>query len=292
MDENTVLWIQLSLIFSPGNREIYSLYQKIKKPGEIIYQLEAKNIPNIPDFISENISSRKIKKQAEDIAGYCERKKISVIPIENTFYPESLMNISSPPAVLYCKGNLFCLNEKNSAAIVGARKADNYSILCAEKFAECLSQYGITVVSGFAKGIDSAAHKSAIENGGKTIAVLGGGTDYDYPSGTMKIKEKIAQNGAVISEYPPLEAPVPVNFKVRNRIIAGLSKAVLVVEAGEKSGSLNTVSHALEQGKDVFVIPPENIFDKRFAGQVELLEDGAQAVYSPEDFAREIISSF
>ncbi|MDE6149116.1 MAG: DNA-protecting protein DprA, partial [Ruminococcus sp.] len=170
-----------------------------------------------------------------------------------------------------------------SIAIIGARDADDYAISATKRISAELSAKGITIISGFARGIDSAAHQAALSSSGQTIAVLGCGIDYDYPRNSRNFKEQIAQNGAVISEYFPSSAPLPENFKVRNRIVSGLSDGILVIQAGESSGTLNTASHGLTQGKDIFVMPPHDIFSKYYKGNIGLLRDGAIPVYSSND---------
>ena len=142
------------------------------------------------------------------------------------------------------------------------------------------------MVSGFARGIDTAAHEGALAVEGSTVAVLGCGILHDYPRGTMRRKAEIAQRGAVISEYLPTSTPLAENFKVRNRLITGLADCVLVAEAGERSGSLNSAGHAANQGKELFVLPPHDIFSPSFKGQTALLEDGAQLALSPNDMLR------
>ncbi len=222
---------------------------------------------------------------AEDIISYCAANGIHIVTIYDDIYPELLRSISCPPVILYCKGDITALSQKYYGAIVGARKADDYSVRTARQFSEDFVRSGVVVVSGCAYGVDSAAHTAALEAGGRTIAVLGCGIDYDYPKGKMPMKNEICKKGLLISEYPPLHHSGPDNFTVRNRIISGLSHCVLVVQADKKSGSLNTASHAIDQGRDVYVIPPANILSDKYAGQVELLRDGAQMVFTAEDIS-------
>lgn len=227
---------------------------------------------------------------AENILSYCKNNDIALITYFDEEYPQRLKNTGDPPMLLYCKGDINVLKTKHAVAMVGARKPTKYSADVAKHFSSALSQLGMTVVSGFAKGIDSISHEAAITVSGKTIAVLACGVDYDYPSGSGIFKKLVSENGVIISEYPPLEKPERAAFKIRNRIISGLSEAVLVVQAGEKSGSLNTVSHALEQGRDVFVIPPADILGSTYAGQTEILREGATPVYSPDDIVKDMLN--
>ena len=221
--------------------------------------------------------------ETEELLKLCENNHISVVTFEDANYPRLLKCIDNPPAVIFVCGQAACFNQGSAAAIVGARNCCEYSRKAAFYFAKELARNNVGIVSGFARGIDTAAHMGALKANGTTIAVLGCGILCDYPKGTMGLKRDIAKKGAVISELFP-NAPVhPHNFKMRNRLISGLSSAVIVAEASERSGSLNTASHAAEQGREVFALPPHDIFDGRFSGQVELLKDGANLVCAPDE---------
>jgi DNA processing protein len=167
--------------------------------------------------------------------------------------------------------------------MIGARNAEDHSLRICSEITGKLARKGVVIVSGFAQGIDRCAHKSCIDCGGKTIAVLGCGIGYDYPKGSLGLQEKIAQNGVVISEYPPLVPPQREFFRRRNRLIAALSEKLLVIEASDTSGCLNTVNHALQQGREVYVIPPNDICSRRYAGQCSLIRDGANIAFQPCD---------
>ena len=181
--------------------------------------------------------------------------KIKTIRIGDKNYPEKLMNIYGRPQTLYILGNETLLNEK-SIAIIGCRNASNYGLRSAYQFGYELAKKGICIVSGFARGIDTYAHKGALAAKGKTIAVLGCGLNVIYPPENMELyKQILIKGGAIITEYPLESKPERHHFPIRNRIISGLSDGVLVVEAKKKSGTLITVEYALEQGKEVFVVP-------------------------------------
>lgn len=226
--------------------------------------------------------------QAEKMLEYCRSKNINVYCYEDSAYPEKLKRIANPPSVLFSYGRLEDIDFSRSAAVVGSRKADEYAANCTAKLSAELAQNGVVIVSGMADGIDSAAHMGAISAGGITVAVLGCGLEYDYPRNSSGTKAKISQNGAVISEFFPTSKPCRENFKIRNRICAGLSDCVLCTQASAKSGALNTVSHAAEQGKDIFVTPPHDIFSPDYQGIIALLKDGAQEIYSAQDILRQI----
>lgn len=183
-----------------------------------------------------------------------EKQNISVITPASDSYPEKLKNISSPPSALFCKGDISLLKEI-SIAIVGSRSPSNYGRIVTDEFAGELAKNGIVVVSGLAYGVDSIAHKKALEVGGKTIAVLGSGFNHIYPAEHTSLAEEIAKKGLLISEYCPSFQATRYSFVERNRIIAGLCNGVLITEAGIKSGTRSTKDFALDFGRDVFAVP-------------------------------------
>ena len=201
-------------------------------------------------------------------------------------YPKSLLNIAKPPEELYINGDLLPSDE-NAIAIVGTRTPTQYGLSVCEKVAYELALRGITIISGMARGIDTRAHISAMKAGGRTIAILGSGHGYIYPPENKKLYEKISQNGAVLSEFPHDTHPAPYNFPRRNRIISGMSKGVVVIEAASKSGSLITADFALEQGKEVFAIPG-NISSSRSSGTNSLIKQGAKLVEDIDDILEEL----
>lgn len=215
-----------------------------------------------------------------------KENNIDIISINDKEYPVSLKEIYSPPLNLYIRGNKKIFNEK-SIAIVGCRDASKYGIKVAEEFAFNLSKKGFNIVSGLARGIDSFAHMGAIKANKKTIAVLGNGLDTVYPKENIKLAEDILNcGGAIISEFSLGTPPEKRNFPARNRIISGISKGVLVVEAKEKSGTMITVDFALEQGRDVFAIPG-NINSINSAGTNEVIKQGAKLVTCWEEIVEE-----
>ena len=207
------------------------------------------------------------------------RLGISIITIQDSRYPRNLLNIPSPPLILYVMGSLSAADEA-AIAVVGSRDPSSYGLEMADKFSTYFAREGLAVVSGLARGIDTAAHKSALRAGGRTIAVLGCGIDVVYPPESSKLFRQIADYGALVSEFPLGTQPDAINFPRRNRIISGLSLGVLVVEAALKSGSLITASYAAEQGRDVYVIPG-NINSARSKGSNRLINEGAMLVDTP-----------
>ena len=218
------------------------------------------------------------------------RNNIDIISIEDREYPEILKNIYDPPVSLYIRGNKEILNSFN-LAIIGCRDATEYGMKIAQGFSYRLSKKNINIVSGLARGIDSMAHLGAVYAKSKTIAVLGNGLDRVYPKENYFLAEKIIENeGAIISEYPLGTKPDRMNFVARNRIISGISKGVIVVEAKEKSGTLITVDFALDQGRDIFAIPG-NINSANSFGTNELIKQGAKLVTKYEDILEEYFKS-
>ncbi|MCF0122922.1 MAG: DNA-protecting protein DprA [Ruminiclostridium sp.] len=185
----------------------------------------------------------------------CQELGIRILTIQDAEYPERLRQIQNPPCVLYVKGQLPALDEEVAIAVVGARDASPYGIMAAQKLGLDLARQGALVISGSARGIDSAALKGALMGGGRVISVLGNGIDVIYPAGSRDLYDDVAVRGALISEYPPGTEPRGTNFPPRNRILAGLSLGVVVVEGTETSGSLITARLALEEDRDVFAVP-------------------------------------
>lgn len=217
----------------------------------------------------------------DDIMRKFENKGIQVVTFIDSDYSYMLKEIHDPPLVLFCKGNIDLLNMP-SIAIVGSRKCTYYGKRVAETFVAGLSNQ-FCIVSGLANGIDTVAHKKALELNAKTIAVLGGGFDHVYPSNNISLAERIAQLGLLVSEYNPNVEPNSYRFPVRNRIITGLSKGVIVAEAGKKSGVFSTVESASQQNRDVFVVPGD-IFSYASVGSNELLKNYRNTlVTSPQD---------
>ncbi|MGC9394634.1 MAG: DNA-processing protein DprA [Anaerolineae bacterium] len=209
----------------------------------------------------------------DEVLRQVERAGAQVLTWDTPDYPSLLRQIDGAPPVLFVRGTLTPADEW-SVAMVGTRKATVYGREVAHRLATDLVQNRVTLVSGLARGIDSIAHKAALEAGGRTLAVLGSGVDYIYPPEHRKLAEAIVENGALISDYPLGTRPEAANFPARNRIISGLSLGVVVVEAGMKSGALITADFALDHGRDVFAVPG-SILSPASAGCNRLLRDGA-----------------
>ena len=232
--------------------------------------------------------SDKSLQRADAIQFDCEKLGISILTMEDSAYPEILCSIPDPPIILYVKGKIPDLERKPAVGIVGTRKATPYGMTMAGEFGKQLASAGMTIVSGMALGIDGAAMRGAISAGGKTIAVLAGGINICYPPEHNFLMGDIQLTGAVISENPPSTPHKGFLFPIRNRIISGLSRAVLVVEAPARSGALITAHEALEQGREVFAIPA-NIDAPNSMGCNHLIRDGEAAIAcEPNDILREV----
>lgn len=250
--QNKKYWIWLSIIdISPAKIVKCLKEYKIEDIWKLTKEIEQY-------FTKEEIEKIKDKKFKEDLQlheQYLLRYNIDLITINDQEYPEKLKNIDNPPICLYCIGNKKILNRK-SISIVGSRECSDYGKNMASGFAYLLAKKNVIVISGLAKGIDSAAHIGTMQANGKTIAVIGTGIDLVYPKENKDLMEEIIKNdGLIISEYPIGTKPNKENFPRRNRLISGLSDGVLVIEAREKSGALITVDYALEQGKNIYVVP-------------------------------------
>ena len=235
--------------------------------------------------------SDKELKNARALAAECSQKRIGIVTIGDSGYPARLRQIPDAPLVLYYRGRLPNWEAYPAIGIVGTRKASGYGLQIAEKMGAQIAACGGMVVSGAADGIDSAAMKQALLQGGPVVGILGFGADVVYPASSRKLFAQLEEKGCLISEYPPGTPGYKWNFPQRNRLISGISHGVLVVEAPERSGALITARHAMEQGREVFVVPG-NINSDTSAGSNNLLREGATAVFEGYDILREYASRF
>ncbi|MEA3335896.1 MAG: DNA-processing protein DprA [Chloroflexota bacterium] len=236
-----------------------------------------------------SVSNLLLARQQMDLQAQIDQLKqsgVTALTWQCEEYPINLRNIEQPPPVLYIKGELIPEDDW-AVAVVGTRRASVYGKEVARRLASDLVRNGITVVSGLATGIDSMAHRAAVDVGGRTLAVLGSGVDVIYPANNRQLATAIQEQGALISEFPLGTHPERRNFPPRNRIISGLSLGTVVVEAGVRSGALITVKSALDQGRDVFAVPG-SILQKSCEGSNRLLRDGARPVLSVEDILEEL----
>lgn len=228
----------------------------------------------------QNFISNRDARLPQRLDYFCRHNGVQILAYTGTDYPQSLQNLSDKPLVLYVKGELPQANY--ALAIVGSRRCTEYGVRAAACFAQAMTREGIPIISGGAKGIDTAAHEACLQAGGTTVAVLGCGLDIVYPSENAKLFARIAEQGALVTEYPPGVPPAAANFPARNRIIVGLSQAVLVAEAGKRSGAVITANIAADEGREVYCVPG-NIFDGSSIGCHELIRTGAKLVDMPQD---------
>ena len=243
-------------------------------------------IPGVGPKIAARIVNGSKAADVDKEIKLAEKNNVKIVPFTSDQFPHNLKKIYDPPLLLYIKGDII-KSDTLAFAIVGARKSSYYGMTQAERFGRQLAQVGFCIVSGMARGIDTNAHTGAIKGKGRTIAVLGSGLGVIYPSENKELSEKIAANGAVISELPMSTPPNNRNFPPRNRIISGLSLGVLVVESTLRSGSAITAKWALEHGKEVFAIPG-NIDSNYSRGTNKLIKDGAKLVEDISDIVEEL----
>jgi len=228
---------------------------------------------------------------SKKIISSCDELGYKIITLKDPGYPERLSNVYDPPLVLYVNGNLPDIDDELAIGIVGTRRCTPYGVSIAENVSYELSNAGIIIVTGLALGVDTAATRGALRGGTKMVGVIGSGLDVVFPAENRILFENVADNGAVISEYPPGTTPFPANFPARNRIISGLSLGVAVIEAPKRSGALITASFALEQGRDVFALPG-NVDAPACRGSNKLLRDGAIPFTCADDIIEEYIEQY
>ncbi|MBI2446989.1 MAG: DNA-protecting protein DprA [Candidatus Omnitrophica bacterium] len=244
------------------------------------------SIQGIGDVISDGIINISKSGILDKELNLIKKKKVKIITVYDKDYPQNLKSVFDPPILIYVQGDLD-KRDILSIAIVGSRRPSFYGRATAERLGKELSSLGITIVSGMARGIDTAGHKGATRNGGRTIAVLGSGLGVIYPPENKELFEEIASKGAVVSEFPMGTIPDRKNFPKRNRIISGLSLGVIVVEAARHSGSLITADLALEQGREVFAVPG-NAGAINSQGTNHLIKEGAKLVENSADVLEEL----
>lgn len=281
--EDIRYWIWLSRIEGLTPKLLNDLLEKYNSPKELWKKTKDELVnEGLKEIYADRIVNNFYKQSLDNYLKYMNDNNIEIITIKDKYYPDKLKVIYDPPVVLYAKGDKTILN-KNGMAIVGCRLCTEYGKSVAKKIAYNLSMNNINVISGLAKGIDSAAHRGSLEGIGKTIAVVGCGLDRVYPEENRDLfREIIKSGGVIISEYVIGTKPIAKNFPKRNRIISGLSNGVIVVEAGLKSGTLITADFALEQGKDVYAIPG-NINSPNSYGTNDLIKQGAKLITDIKD---------
>lgn len=277
-------WIWLSMRKGIGNKTKLELAGRFQSAADL-WRAEEYTMPGLTEAARRSLVDKDLT-EAEKILRRCKELGIRILCADEKAYPRRLRAIADPPVVLYYKGTLPDFDDEAAVGVVGTRRASAYGMMAAERIGRQIAAHGGLVISGLAAGIDAQAGWGAIRAGGSTVAVLGGGVDVIYPAENRDLYHAVEQQGCIMSEYPPGTKPSNWTFPQRNRIVSGLSCAVLVVEAPEKSGTMITARYASEQGRDVFVIPGH--IDSPFcAGSNALLRDGARAATSGWDILRE-----
>ena len=280
-------WLALASIDGLGGNGVQALIDAFGEPGKVFSaSFEALcSVPGIGKTIARRIRDYRDWNRRERDLQFLAKADIAILTRKDPRYPALLSHIYNAPALLFVQGTL--LENEKCIAVVGSRMAGTYGMFVTEKLCRELALHGITVVSGMARGIDSAAHRGAISGKGRTIAVLGNGLDAVYPPENLSLSKSIIEHGALVTEYPIGTPPRRGNFPARNRIISGISLGVVVVEASERSGSLITARLALEQGREVFAVPG-TIDSPGSKGTHRLLKDGAKLVETVNDILDEI----
>jgi len=280
--------VRLALIQGVGPRIRQALLERFGSAAAALAAApsELREVPGVGAKLMKNIVAAREGNDAEEEIAVCRSHGVKILMEADEEYPRLLREIHDPPGVLYVRGDVQA-RDGVAVAIVGTRHATRYGLKQAEQLAGSLARAGLTIVSGLARGIDAAAHRGALEAGGRTVAVLGSGVLNIYPPEHVKLANEVAACGAVISEAPARAQPRGGMFPQRNRIISGLSLGALIVEAGDRSGALITARHATEQGREVFAVPGR--VDGRTArGCHRLIRDGAKLVETADDVLEEL----
>ena len=286
-DANYWLWLQKSLGYGANLGYLIRYFgsaRGVYEAGENAWRKSGLFGTSLFDVDSSRINSLRSTSlySCEKTVALCERENISIVTPQDEEYPQLLKRIENFPAVLFVKGDLSFVNRSSCVAVVGTRKPSEYGRKAARSIANGLVKAGVCVISGGALGVDSIAHTAAVEGDGKTVMVLGCGIGYDYLKENEALRQAVSESGAVISEYVPGSSASLKNFPMRNRIISGISRGVAIIEAGEKSGTLNTARHAKKQNRDLFVVPGD-ISSISFGGSNKLIREGAKAIFSAND---------
>ena len=279
-------WLHLALAPGVGNTSLIRLLTAFGSPEAVLASGRAALAAHLSRAQCDALLSGPDAAQLEAAHAWLGQPGNSLMTLADEDYPKTLLEIPDPPAILYCKGRRALLNQP-SLGIVGSRNATPQGVRDAEAFAHALSDAGLTIVSGLALGIDAAAHRGGLAGAGSSVAVIGTGLDRIYPARNKALAHQLAENGLIVSEFALGTSPLPGHFPRRNRLISGLSRGVLVVEAAPNSGSLITARVATEQGREVFAIPG-SIHSPLSRGCHALIKQGAKLVESAADILDEL----
>lgn len=279
-------WLRLSLVSGVGPAAGRALLAAFGSPEDVFAAPRRALADVVSDDLARALLEQDLDARIAEALAWARAPGNLIVTLDDARYPKQLLDTDDPPLLLYVKGRVELLSQP-ALAIVGSRNATPQGIANAEAFARALSQAGLAIVSGMALGIDAAAHRGALQADGPTIAVIGTGADRIYPARNGELARRIAAEGAIVSEFPLGTPALASNFPRRNRLISGLARAVLVVEAAERSGSLITARLAAEQGRDVFAVPG-SIHSPLSKGCHRLIKDGAKLVDDVRDILDEL----
>jgi len=285
-DHSLAAWLRCTLVPGIGGHALRKLLAEFGSPENVTGAGRAALARVIGDSLADRFLNESDDDAVAQSLAWAEASAHSIVTLEDAAYPRQLLETPDPPLLLYVRGDAALL-ARPALAIVGSRNATPQGLQNAERFASALSDAGVTVVSGLALGVDAAAHRGALSGRGSTVAVLGTGIDVEYPARNRELYADIAAGGVIVSEFPLGTPPLAPNFPRRNRIISGLARGVLVVEAAISSGSLITARLAAEQGRDVFAIPG-SIHSPQSKGCHALIKQGAKLVESVQDVLEEL----
>ena len=282
-DEELLDALRMHLVPGIGPRHSQLLLDYFGSPQAVLRATteQWQQVEGIGPKIAMSLAAAKLGREAEQELAEAQKLGVRLLRRDSAEYPKAIARICDPPLLLYCQGNILPQDEL-AVAIVGSRRCTVYGKQQAEKFANALARAGVTIISGLARGVDAAAHHGALAAGGRTIAVMGTGLAEVYPPEHRELAAQVAAQGAMLSEFKLHQTPHPGHFPQRNRIISGLSVAVVVIEAGRSSGALHTARHALEQGREVLAVPGR-IDSLASEGCHDLIRDGVTLVRHVDD---------
>lgn len=283
--EHILYWLWLTTKYGISPSKIEVLLEHFKTIEKIYFSKNFNNIYGLNDKIKSSLTDKDLSK-AEKILEQTAKLNQKILVYDNENYPNILKNISSPPYVLYAQGKVLELDKVLTIGVVGTRNSSEYGRVVTDRICRELAQYGAVTVGGLARGIDTVGAWATLNAGGVAVGVVGSGLDIVYPSENVELVKAITEKGCIISEYAPGTPPIRNHFPARNRIIAGLSRGILVTEAPEKSGALITAKYALENDRDVFAIP-RNITDTNFLGTNKIIQQGAKLINGAKDIINE-----
>lgn len=292
MDENLFYWVWLSLCFPAGSKKMKKLLDEAGDPQGIYEDRDELSYDFLNDAERRRMGTVSLG-SAEKVLDDCRRLDVRIVTMADEEYPKRLLDLPGPPAVLYCQGDLSGLDEKLTVAVVGTRDVTDYYKRCTGNISFQLARAGAVIISGCAVGCDEYGHRGALRAGGRTIGVLACGFGVDYPRQTGDLRAlMLEKGGALISELPPFVKDDRNYFRVRNRLIAALSEGVLATQVPIRSGATLTADHAIALGRDLFCLPPNDIFSTECMGAAALIREGAQTVFSAKDILDVYLDDF